>query len=348
MAAANEHDNVVQRFKERFGRDEVAIRLAGDLRNICQAQAAEISSILPRAESENIKSAAREAHSKQPGGPGQRFTSLTEAKRRSIDLDRLRSVQRSGRQRLDELLHGGGTFSPSELTVRPLEAPFDWPPNVQPPAAVSTVFQPPFADGWERATVSEATGDGSVPVFESYLDPQWGRLGTHMVGRNHDADDSDSINVFHQSGLIVPVTMANTSPLMITADLTCLVCEHKISTADEWGWSDFYAFTQSGVVTAVFWERDDGEPMTEDFRQRFVPGLDASGDGESFPGLKVMVGPGERRSLNSLTDVAFPAGKTVWVYVGMSDFMFARLNDVSVDISMDSAWQLSSLTVTAL
>jgi hypothetical protein len=103
-----------------------------------------------------------------------------------------------------------------------------------------------------------------------------------------------------------------------------------------------------GVRFEVFWERDDGEPMTADFRQRFVPGLDASGDGECYPGMKVMVGPGERRSVNLFTDVAFPAGKTVWVYVGVSDFVYARINDVSIDISMDSAWQLSSLTVTAL
>ncbi len=213
---------------------------------------------------------------------------------------------------------------------------------------MSTVFQPPYAEGWDRTTISEASGHGTVPAHDSYLDPHWGRLGSRMVAQNHDAGDSDWINLFHQSGFIVPFKMPHTSALQVTADLTCLVCEHRISTSDEWGWSDFFAFTQSGVKFDVFWERDDGEPMSEDFRQRFVPGLDASGDGESYPGMKVMVGPGERRSVNFLTDVAFPAGKTVWVYAGMSDFVFARVNDVSVTISMDSAWQLSSLTITAL
>jgi hypothetical protein len=62
MAVANERDNVVQRLKERFGQDEEAIRRASGLHDICQAQAAEGRSILPRAESESIKSAAREAH----------------------------------------------------------------------------------------------------------------------------------------------------------------------------------------------------------------------------------------------------------------------------------------------
>jgi len=340
MAVAGEPGEAVERLKERMGRDEDVARRTALLEEICQARAAEVRAILPRDEAASIKSAARE-------GSGRRFQSLAEAQRRGVDLRALRSVQRSGRARLDEVMHGNDVFTSGELTVRRLEAPFDWPPYVQPPAAVSTVFVPPFAEGWERASVREATGAGSVSVFDSYLDPEWGRLGTHMVGSNLDADDSDTINALHQGGYLVPVTMANTSPLMITADLTCLVCEHRITTSDEWGWSDFYAFTQSGVAMAVLWEHDDGVPMVEDFRQRFVPGLDASGDGDAFPGMKVIVGPGERRSLNLLTSVAFPAGKTVWVYLGISDFMFARLDDVSVEISMDSAWQLSSLTATS-
>jgi hypothetical protein len=295
MTVAKARDRVVQRLKEQFAQDEDAIRQAGSLHDLCSAQAAEIRRILPRAQAEHIKSAARKAHAKRPGGPGPRFHSLAEARRRGVDLDRLRSAQLSGRHGLDELLHGDGAFSPGELTVRSLETPFDWPPIVEPPLAVSTVFAPPFAEGWDRTTIREATGDGSVSEYESYLDPQWGRLGSHMVGENHDAGDSDWINAFHQSGFIVPFIMPNTSALQVTADLTCLVCEHKISTSDEWGWSDFVAFTQSGVNFDVFWEHDDGESVTSGFRQRFVPGLDASGDGESYPGMKVMVGPGERR-----------------------------------------------------
>jgi hypothetical protein len=338
----------MRRLEEHLGRDQGAIVQAGSLRDLASTQAAEIREALTRDQAASLKAAAREASSRQPGGPGLRSRSLAEAERRGIDLEQLRSAQRAGRRQLDDLLHGATTFSPGEITVRSLEAPFDWPPMVEPPVAVSTVFQPPFADGWSGTTISEATGDGAVSANDSYLDPPWGRLGTRMVGRNHDAGDDDWLNVFHQSGFIVPVTMPSTSTLHVTADLTCLVCEHTIATSDEWGWSDFFAVTQSGVRFAVFWEHDDGEPLTEDFRQRFVPGLDASGDGESHPGTNVVVGPGERRSVSFLSTVAFPAGKTVWVYVGMSDFMYARINDVSIDISMDSAWQLSSLTVTAL
>lgn len=61
-----------------------------------------------------------------------------------------------------------------------------------------------------------------------------------------------------------------------------------------------------------------------------------------------MVGPGERRTADFITDMAFPQGKTIWVHIGLSDFAYAHVNDVSVDVSMNSAWQLSSLTLTAL
>ena len=48
------------------------------------------------------------------------------------------------------------------------------------------------------------------------------------------------------------------------------------------------------------------------------------------------------------TDIAFPAGKTVWIYVGVSNRIFATLNDVSIDASIDSRWQLSSLAITTV
>lgn len=347
MSGAGTGRQDLRRVQEGFGRADDALRLTDELNELWSEQGDEVRRVLPRERADAIKAAALEAHATQPAGPGPRSRSLAEATRRHVDLDRLRAAQRSSRRRADDLLHAGG-FRAGEVTVRSVERPFDWPPRVEPPASVSTVLLPPFSDGWERVTITEATGDGRVTAFDSYLDAQWGRLGTRMAAQNHDAGDGDHVNLFHLCGFIVPFTMPQTAPLHVTADFTCLVCRHGIQTSDEWGWSDFFAFTQTGVKVDVLWERDDGVSMTEDFRQRFVPGLQASGDGESYPGTQVAVGPGERRSVNVLTDVAFPAGKTVWIFVGMSDFLYARLNDVSVDISMDTAWQLSTLTVTAL
>lgn len=46
--------------------------------------------------------------------------------------------------------------------------------------------------------------------------------------------------------------------------------------------------------------------------------------------------------------MAFPAGRELWIYVGVADRIWALLNDVSIDISIDSAWQLNSLAVRSL
>jgi hypothetical protein len=146
----------------------------------------------------------------------------------------------------------------------------------------------------------------------------------------------------------VQCTRPTTGVLQASVDLICLLCRHQIKTEDEWGWSDFTGGTASIFVLSVFWNHGDGEPMSETYDTKFVEGLDCSGDGESSAGTVVQVAPGERRSVDLYTDAAFPAGKTVWVYVGVYDHVHAILNDVSIDISLDSAWQLSSLTVSSL
>lgn len=339
-------DKDLQEVHEGFGPVEEAA-LAARLDQFLLMHEIDMSGVLTREMAESLKSASREVHRRQPTGPGLRSRSLAEAQKRGVDLHLLRLAQRSRWNQAHDLLRGE-SFVPGEITVRSPESLLELPPMVEPPAGSTTVFGPPFSDGWERVAITEATGDGQIIGFASYLDSQWGRVGTRMSGENRSAGDSDRINLFHLCGFIVPFTMPLTGALHVSAEFTCLVCRHSVKTSDEWGWSDFFAFTQTGVKCDVLWERNDGVPATEDFRQRFVPGLDASGDGESYPGTQVMVGPGERRSVNFSTNVAFPAGKTVWIFVGMSDFLYARLNDVSIDISMDTAWQLSSLAVTTL
>jgi len=37
--------------------------------------------------------------------------------------------------------------------------------------------------------------------------------------------------------------------------------------------------------------------------------------------------------------------KTEWIYAGVSNRIFAALNDVSIDAAIDSRWQLASLGV---
>jgi len=46
-----------------------------------------------------------------------------------------------------------------------------------------------------------------------------------------------------------------------------------------------------------------------------------------------------------LYDHGLPANVKVWVYVGLADEIWAFLNDVSIDIAIDSSWLLGSLAV---
>jgi hypothetical protein len=273
---------------------------------------------------------------------GIRYLSLAEAKRRGVDLKRVKAIQDRFYGQVARLFKGGNSFSTGEITVRAPDAPFEPPPDV------GTQYVPPFGEPWERSTLNDVSGDGEVTENLSYLDAEWGRIGSRLVAHNYDAGDFDFIHVDRQNGIVVPFTVTTAGVLQVSVDLICLFCRHQIKTEDEWGWSRFDGDTRNILVLSVFWNHDDGSPISDVLNQKFVEGLDCSGDGESSPGTVVQVAPGERRSVDFYTDAAFPAGKTVWVYVGVLDHLSVILNDVSIDISVDSAWQLSSLTVSSL
>jgi hypothetical protein len=99
---------------------------------------------------------------------------------------------------------------------------------------------------------------------------------------------------------------------------------------------------------AAFWNWEDVNPANEVSHQSFVVGLDCSGDGESFPGTSIQAFPGERRIINLFSEMAFPEGQQIWIYVGVADKIWAFLNDVGIDISLDSAWLLNSLAVRSI
>lgn len=336
-------------FQKRFGPDVggVLLKNAEKLDALRASYSAERRDIFSADQREAIRKAVKQQATGRPNGPGLRYLSLAEAKRRGVDLARLKTVQDRLYSHFAQLLSGSNSFSSGNITAQALD-PFDGPPMVLlSDPDVGTLYIPPFGEPWERSHHSEASGDGRVTENRSYLNAEWGCIGSRLVAHNHDASDSDQIMIHRANGFIVPFTMPTTGVLHVRADLICLLCIHQISTSDEWGWSDFHGMTRSTLVLSVFWNHDDGEPASDVAHQFFVPGLDCRGDGESSPGTVVQVGPGQRRSVDFYTDVAFPAGKTVWLYVGITDFVWALLNDVSIDISLDSAWQLSSLAVSS-
>ena len=160
--------------------------------------------------------------------------------------------------------------------------------------------------------------------------------------------DLDLLCAYREGGYLVPFKTLKTGILQVKADLTNLFCQHHISTEDEWGWSDFHATTRGRLILAVFWKWEDVDPANEVSHSWFVGGLDCRGDGESFPGTSVQATPGERRIVDLYTTMAFPQGQDLWVYVGLSDRIYALLNDVEINISIDSAWQLNSLAIRSL
>jgi hypothetical protein len=345
-----EDRKTLARFKKRFGPEDRDGFLTGieQLDALRATYCSELETIFPADQREAIREAVKKpAAIDAQSDPSLRHRSLAEATRRGIDLEGLKTVQNRLHFAFDQLLNRRNSFSSSDVTARALDARLNWAPMLPDNPDLGTVYVPPFGEPWERSEVSNASGDGRVTENRSYLDAEWGRVGSRLVAYNQDASDSDQIMIYRQNGFIVPFKMPATAIVHVSADFVCLLCRHQIATADEWGWSDFHAFTRTTVLLSVFWERDDGKPTSEVASQPLVPGLDSRGDGESYPGTVVQVDPGERRSLNLFTNAAFPGGKTVWVYIGIADYVQAQLNDVSIDISLDSAWQLSSLAVSS-
>ncbi|RJF86098.1 hypothetical protein [Sphingomonas cavernae] len=284
-----------------------------------------------------------------PRGPGRRYRSLVEARNAGVDLAALKGLHNRAYGEFSELVTDHAAFHFHETVVGSFTDIFDRPPfvYVPPDPDKEKLFYPPFGGSWDRLEQSQATGDGTIVQTISYLDGA-GRMGSKLVARNHDASDVDLLCAYRENGYLVPFTTLRTGILQVKADLSALFCRHHISTEDEWGWSDFHATTRGRLVMAVFWNWEDVDPANEVSHQWFVSGLDCRGDGESFPGTSVQAVPGERRIINLFTEMAFPAGRELWVYVGTADRIWALLNDVSIDISIDSAWLLNSLAIRSI
>jgi hypothetical protein len=288
--------------------------------------------------------------SSDPQGPGRRYRSLAEARTAGLDLDRLKSIHDRAHSEFRDIVMRNPAFSHSENVRHHLYDLLTQPPFhiVLPDPDREKLYFAPYDGSWDRFEQNQASGDGSIDENFSYLDGGMARLGARLRAHNHDASDVDLICAYREGGYLAQFTTLKTGILQVKADLTALLCRHFVSTDDEWGWSDFHAVTRGRLIMAVFWRWEDVDPASEVSDDWFVAGLDCSGDGESFPGTSVQATPGERRIVNLFTDMAFPAGQNLWVYVGLSDRIWAFLNDVSIDISIDSAWQLNSIAIRSI
>jgi hypothetical protein len=128
-------------------------------------------------------------------------------------------------------------------------------------------------------------------------------------------------------------------------DLECALCQHRIWLYNEWGWSDCTAWTNEAAVMSVFWRWEDLTPASETYDIGFVYGLDAGGNGDSYPGTVTPASPGQRRYVTLYTSSAFPAGTPLWVYIGSQQRLFAWLNDVSINMWVNAAWYVTGIRV---
>ncbi len=320
---------------------------ASKLQTMHQSFSEERGRILSPGLREKIASAAKRSAGEDRRGPGLRYRSLVEAKNAGVDLAALKALHSRAYGQAGDIMKGDSAFQLQETVMGPLADVLERPPIIFPDPDKEKVFWPPFGGPLETYNQNQTLGDATIIENSSYLDGS-GRLGSKLVARDHDASDVDFLCAARHGGYVVPFTTLRTGPLQVRADLSALVCTHRISTEDEFGWSDFVANTRGGLTMAVFWDLEDAEPDVAVHHPWFIAGLQGAGDGESFPGTTTQALPGERRIVSMFTETAFAAGSQVWVYVGLADRIFAVLNDVSIDISIDSAWVLNSLAIRSL
>lgn len=150
--------------------------------------------------------------------------------------------------------------------------------------------------------------------------------------------------MLRESGMLVAYTPVTRSRLQIDVQFVCSYDAHTINTDDEWGWSEYEASTREESVIGVMHGVSDIGGEHRDVN--FVAGLHGAGDGESSPGSRIVVPTGEIRNQTLTTDEIFDASVPLLVYAGTAQIIQGNLNDVSMDISVDSSWIVQSINVT--
>lgn len=290
---------------------------------------------------------------------------LLEEKRRqhndSLRFMREMRVEREGLDRLfaaahrelDEIIRPGARRARQSearivdqgFTYRPLDLLFKKENPLPPPPPPPPGFAPEYPGWWDRAWLSDLTGSSKQVRLDGYLWPSVGQSGSCVWVQNWSSSDHDWMHSYRENGYLVPFLVPSNGVLQVEFDVQCSFSEHCIESWDEFGWSHYSAWTQERAVLSVFWNWEDVTPATETRDDYFVWGLDANGGGGSSSGVVHAVPAGQIRTLTMRTNMAFPAGVTVWVYVGTEQIVFAQTNDVSVNLFTNSAWFITGIRV---
>lgn len=213
--------------------------------------------------------------------------------------------------------------------------------------SLHAIYRPPYG-WWDRNIFDSydfATGDGQIKRHEAYFSGDTGRTGSCIWGQNLSASDIDLIQMTRGNGFLLGYTPSQNGILRVEIDIECSWCQHYIGTWDEFGWSDYSAYTREVLSVGILYNWEDPNLGTEVRDETFVFGLRGSGDGESSPGLVYPVPAGQKRTIVKYTNVSLPAGIGVYVYVGTEQQAWAWLNDVSCNIFTNSSWFVTGVRI---
>lgn len=222
----------------------------------------------------------------------------------------------------------------SDLPIPPPLTPFGGHPAV--------IQSPPYA-WWDRGGKGYKTGAGQVMRQESRLNGDQGLSGSCIWFKNKNAGDYDFMHLSRETGFLVPFVPSVSEVVQIQFEVTCLLSQHCLETYNEWGWSEYGAFTQERFVIGILRNWEDEVPVTES--DVLIGGTSGEGNGDSCPGVHYLSTPGQVRTLTLQTKLAFPAQVPLWIYVGTLQRIYADLNDVSINTFVSSAWRFTQIRI---
>lgn len=277
----------------------------------------------------------------------QRLQSLRFAQGINLDITGLMQLRRAASREFEQLIKLPS--SNNKVIIEEPDKEFNYQPfplqQANQVVPMMATFLPQYSGWWDRGADSYQSGDGQAIRNDSYLWSEASRSGSCVWSKNKSASNLDYLVAYRENGFLVPYQTTQNGILKIVFDIECSFAQHFIHTGDEFGWSEYYARTNEMAVVSVFWNWEDVNPATESADVYFVWGLDSSGDGESSPGIVYPVPAAQERTLTVYTNVSFPAGVTLWIYVGTQQRFSATVNDVSINTFVNSGWYIKRIQV---
>lgn len=276
-----------------------------------------------------------------------RFEHVQLARDSRVDLEALSRLDQARSAELKSLI-GAGRFDAS--------ARLDWiePDQASPPKppvlfkedfpVSDQVFQPPYA-WWDRSWFSFGWDNTSILANDSHLNGDAGVVGATLWGRTKNAGNLSVQSIGRENGVLVPFTPGKAGVVEFTVRLQCATDQQRIWTYNEPGWSNASIFITEAVRLAAFWNFEDTEPMFQASGGDLTPLYYYLGNGDGYPGTWTKAAAGAEAEVSLYTGQAFQPGVPIWFYVGLSNRIYAALDDVSANLWSVSSWLIKAIRV---